>query len=71
MTDALGWIATAVFTSSYFFRTPAALRRVQALAASLWIVYGIWIHALPVVIANLLVAAGALYSAARASEPAS
>jgi hypothetical protein len=68
MTDALGWIATAVFTSSYFFRKPAALRRTQALAASLWIVYGIWIHALPVVIANLLVAAGALYSAARASK---
>jgi len=71
MTDALGWIATVVFTSSYFFRRAAALRGIQALAASLWIVYGIRIHSLPVVIANSLVAAGALYFAARASEPAS
>ena len=52
MTDALGWIATAVFTSSYFFRKPTVLRGIQASAASLWIIYGIRIHSLPVVIAN-------------------
>ena len=63
MLEAIGWIATAVFSSSYFFRQPAALRRIQAGAALLWIVYGVAIHALPVVVANGVVAAAALYSA--------
>jgi hypothetical protein len=63
MTEAIGWIATAVFSASYFFRRPAALRRIQAGAACLWIVYGIKIGALPVVAANAIVAAAALSSA--------
>jgi len=29
MTDYLGWIATAVFVSSYFFKRPAWLRAAQ------------------------------------------
>ena len=29
MTDALGWVATAVFVSSYFFKRPALLRAAQ------------------------------------------
>lgn len=62
MLDAVGWVATAVFSTSYFFRQPATLRRVQAGAACLWVVYGIAIGALPVVAANLIVAAAAVYS---------
>jgi CBS domain-containing protein len=46
---AIGWIATALFASSYLFKRPAALRKVQALAAALWVVYGLVIHAAPVV----------------------
>jgi hypothetical protein len=38
--EALGWIATAFFASSYFFKRPAVLRKIQACAALLWIVYG-------------------------------
>jgi hypothetical protein len=53
----IGWIATAVFAVSYFCRQPAALRRVQAMAAVLWIGYGIIIKAPPVIVANLVVAA--------------
>lgn len=60
--DVIGWIATAIFSSSYFFRTPTALRRIQAAAALLWVVYGLAIGALPVVAANVIVAAAALYS---------
>lgn len=63
MMDAIGWIATAVFTASYFFRSGAALRRVQAIAALLWIAYGIAISARPVIAANLIVAAAAIGSA--------
>jgi len=63
MLDAIGWIATALFTASYFLRQAAALRRLQAAAACLWIVYGLTIGAWPVVVANLMVAAAALYSA--------
>jgi hypothetical protein len=65
MLASIGWVATAVFSTSYFFRQPATLRRIQAAAACLWIVYGFCIHALPVVIANVIVAAAALYSMPR------
>jgi len=60
--DWIGWVATAAFASSYFFKQPAALRKVQAAAALLWVVYGLLIHAFPVVVANLVVAAIAVFS---------
>lgn len=65
MSDAIGWVATALFASSYFFKRPAVLRRTQALAAGLWIVYGAIIHAMPVVAANSVVAGLALWSSFR------
>ena len=52
----IGWLATTVFASSYFFRRPLTLRRIQAGAALLWVMYGIAIDAVPVVVANLIVA---------------
>ena len=58
----IGWVATACFGLSYFFKKPATLRLIQAGAALLWIVYGLLIHAIPVVVANLIVSAAALYS---------
>ena len=58
----IGWLATAAFCSSYLCRSEITLRRVQAGAAVLWVVYGGLIHALPVVVANLIVASVALYS---------
>ena len=58
----IGWLATAVFASSYVFRRPSTLRRIQAAAALLWVMYGIAIDAVPVVVANLIVAGAALYS---------
>src|SRR5437660_11602332 len=58
----IGWIATALFASSYYWKQPAVLRRVQALAALLWVVYGVIIHARPVVVANVIVAGVAIYS---------
>ncbi len=63
--SALGWVATAVFASSYFYRDAATLKKIQAAAACLWIVYGIAIGAVPVVVANLIVAGAALYSSLR------
>ena len=62
MLDWIGWVATAIFASSYFFKQPGTLRRIQAVAALLWIGYGVLIHALPIIVANLVVAAVALYS---------
>jgi hypothetical protein len=58
----IGWIATAAFGVSYFAKTPKALRLVQACAALLWIAYGFIIHAMPVVVANAIVAGAAVYS---------
>ncbi len=62
MFEWIGWIATAVFAISYFCRNAAALRRTQALAAALWIGYGIIIKAPPVVVANAVVAVMAIIS---------
>ena len=58
----VGWLATAVFASSYVFRQPVMLRRIQAGAALLWVIYGVAIDAVPVVVANLIIAGAALYS---------
>ncbi len=62
MFEWIGWVATAVFAISYFFHKPSALRRVQALAALLWIGYGIIIKAPPVIVANVVVAVVAIVS---------
>jgi hypothetical protein len=69
MIDSIGWIATAVFAASYLYHRPAAMRRVQALAAAIWIVYGIAIKATPVIVANLVVAAVAIISSFRRRDP--
>jgi hypothetical protein len=65
MTEYLGWIATAVFVSSYFCTRGFALRRLQVAGASLWIVYGLAIRAWPVVVANCLVLGAAAWTAKR------
>jgi len=61
----LGWVATAVFVGSYFFARPAALRAVQMVGATLWILYGALIGALPVIVANALVFAAAAWTSLR------
>jgi hypothetical protein len=68
----IGWVATALFASSYFFKQANVLRKVQAGAALVWVVYGVIIHAFPVVVANVVVASVALYSTFldRRREPA-
>ena len=62
MPDWIGWVATATFASSYLCKRPAVLRRVQGMAALLWMSYGLLTHALPVIVANAVVAAVALFS---------
>ena len=66
MIELLGWLATAVFVSSYFFRRPALMPIVQMSGAALWILYGALIGASPVIVANALVAGGALWTVVRA-----
>lgn len=58
----LGWLATAVFVGSYFFKRPAALRAMQMAGSVLWIIYGILIEATPVIAANVLVFAAAAWT---------
>jgi len=60
--DAIGWVATGLFAASYFCKEPAALRRTQALAALVWIAYGVALRAAPVIVANVVVASLALWS---------
>jgi uncharacterized protein with PQ loop repeat len=66
--DWIGWLATAVFLVSYFTKTPKGLRRVQGVAAGLWALYGVLIHSLPVIVANILVASVAVVSSFRKSS---
>jgi hypothetical protein len=63
--DWIGWLATAVFASSYFCKQPMTLRRVQGVAACMWAVYGALIESLPLVVANLIVATIAIWSSVR------
>lgn len=65
MTEILGWVATAVFVGSYFFSRPAALRAAQMFGATLWIVYGVLIGAMPVIVANILVFGAAAWTVVR------
>jgi hypothetical protein len=60
--DWLGWLATAVFAVSYFTKQPVTLRRVQGIAALVWASYGVAIHALPIIVANVIVAAVAVWT---------
>jgi hypothetical protein len=72
MSDWLGWVATGVFTSSYLFKRADSLRAVQMIAALMWIGYGVLVHALPVIVANLLVfgaAAAATWSSRSSRLP--
>ena len=64
-TEIIGWIATAVFVSSYFFKKTALLRAAQMFGACLWILYGTVIEATPVVVANGLVFAAAAWTLLR------
>jgi hypothetical protein len=64
--DLVGWVATALFGASYFCREPRTLRLTQAAGALAWLAYGIALHAAPVIVANVIVAGLALWSARRA-----
>ena len=68
VTEALGWVATAVFVASYFFARPALLRAAQMGGAALWILYGCLIGALPVIAANILVFGAAAWTMVRRQE---
>jgi uncharacterized protein with PQ loop repeat len=63
--DGLGWLATVVFALSYLTKDATKLRVLQAVAAVLWMSYGLMIHALPVIVANVIVTGMALGSAWR------
>ena len=63
--DAIGWVATSVFTASYLTRHPAVLRRVQMAGASLWFGYGVVTRATPVMVANVLVLGAACWAEVR------
>ena len=61
----LGWAATVVFVGSYLCTRAEALKRVQMIGALMWIAYGLFIQATPVVAANLLVFSAAGWTLVR------
>jgi hypothetical protein len=66
--DMIGWVATVTFVGSYFFARPATLRRVQIVGALIWALYGVVLHAAPVIVANLLVVAAAVWTGRRRAD---
>jgi len=58
----IGWAATAMTVASYFCRSQRTLRLVQAVAAIVWMGYGVAIGARPIIAANVLVAGVAAWS---------
>ena len=63
--DWLGWVATALVVVSYLTKRAAVLRRIQGVAATLWLAYGLAIHSKPVIVANIIVASAAILSSFR------
>jgi hypothetical protein len=68
--ELIGWLATSIFAVSYFVRNPATMRWIQALAAVCWIVYGVVLHARPVIVANVIVVMLAALTALRTAPRA-
>ncbi|MBK8061097.1 MAG: hypothetical protein IPK33_25340 [Gemmatimonadetes bacterium] len=62
VTPYLGWMATIVFTASYFARRAETLRVLQMAGATLWLLYGVAIRATPVIVANVLVLGAATWT---------
>jgi hypothetical protein len=58
----LGWFGTGLQAISFLFRNPRTLRALQAFAALVWLSYGALIEAMPVMVANVIVASLAFYS---------
>ena len=59
MFNGLGWVATAVFAASYFSKTSNSYASPPGFGCS---VVGIWMNARPIIVANVIVAALAVYS---------
>jgi hypothetical protein len=66
----IGWVATAMSVFSYFCRNQVTLRRIQAVAAVVWMTYGAAIGARPIIAANVVVASVAGWSVFRFGRPA-
>ena len=65
MIEYLGWAATMVFVASYFCTRNHVLKTVQMAGAAMWVGYGLFIGASPVVVANLAVFAAAGWTLVR------
>ena len=68
MYDWIGWIATSCFTVSYFVKSQITLMWLQAVAALIWLSYGVLIQSRPVIVANVIVSISAIVSAIRLSR---
>ena len=64
----VGWSATAVVVSSYFFERANVMRRIQMIGAVMWLSYGVLLSAYPVVVANLLIFGAAAWTTAGARD---
>jgi hypothetical protein len=62
MSSVFGELTTPLAAGSYLSRQTATMKKIQG-AAYLWIIYGVSIDATSVIVANLIVAAMAFYSA--------
>jgi hypothetical protein len=63
--DVLGWLATCLFVSSYFFKAPKVLLSLQFLGALAWLSYGIALSSTPMMVANTAMSVASLVSLIR------
>ena len=61
----IGWIARPSLKAPSLQAATQSRKRLQALGASCWLVYGVLIHSAPMVASNIIVAGVAVYSSLR------
>ena len=66
--EGVGWLATGVFVSSYFFDRSATIRRVQMAGAAVWLTYGVLLQSYPVIVSNVLVISAAAWTSPRTTD---
>ena len=53
--EILGWVATALISTSFFVKSLDSLKWIQLFSSILWATYGVLIKSNPVIVANILV----------------
>ena len=65
-----GYLCVVAFSCSFLTKSEVGLLRMQLVGALGWVVYGVWKSAMPVVVANLVVAVLSVFKQVRIARSA-